>query len=129
MIDTNALLDLLLERDADRAHRVEILIARHKKDIHISDLAVQEIVYVLEKYYGFPRPLVVSNLEKLFVEQKFALSRSLFTRAVVDYLAHPSLSFVDACLLTQAELDDDLPLWTFDKKLVNQSGDRAQLLK
>ena len=52
----------------------------------------------------------------------------MFQQALPIYQAHSSLSFTDVCLAIYAQLNDALPLCTFDKKLSTQL-DQVRLLK
>ena len=127
MIDTNILLDWLLDRDADRTACIDRFFAK-TKELHIPDLALAELVFTLEKYYALPRDIVAQNLTKVLDEPIFNCNRSLFRRALVEYNEYPALSFIDCCLLHYADMQNALPLWTFDKKLINQSSGKARLL-
>lgn len=128
MIDTNILLDWLLDRDPKRTALIDKLFAK-TPELHVPDLAIVELVFTLEQYYDLPRAIVCTNATKVLDEPKLKCNTALFTTALTTYLDHPSLSFVDCCLLRSAELQQNLPLWTFDKKLVNQSSGTARLVK
>jgi predicted nucleic-acid-binding protein len=126
MVDTNILLDWLLDRDHARTTQIDKLLT-NSSELHIPDVVIVELAFALEKFYALPRPLVVDNLNKVIDEAVFSCNRSLFRRAISEYASHPAWSFLDACILGYAELQNVLPVWTFDKKLVNQSSDRAQI--
>lgn len=128
VLDTNVLLDWLLERSETRTKKIRRLFSNNRQFV-IPDLVVVELAWVLEKHYRFPREAVLINLAKVLDEPLFNCHRTLFSRALVDYADHSALSFLDACLIHYAELQDNLPLWTFDQKLVTQSGGRARLIK
>lgn len=51
-------------------------------------------------------------------------NKILFEAALPPYVLHPKLSFEACCLASHAGLDDAGPLWTFDKKLANQTDAR-----
>jgi predicted nucleic-acid-binding protein len=125
VLDTNILLDWLLARDTARTELIDKLFAT-TKELHIPDAIVVELAFALEKFYELPRTLVSDNLHKVVDEPIFNCNRTLFHRALTDYSTHPSWSFLDCCLLNYAELQNALPVWTFDKKLVNQSEGKAQ---
>ena len=125
MLDTNVLLDWLLDRDTARTAQIDVFIT-HTQELHIPDAIVVELAFALEKFYGLPRSLVVSNLNKVIDESTFNCNRTLFRRAISDYASHPAWSFLDACLLNYAEIQNVLPVFTFDKKLITQSAGRAQ---
>lgn len=125
-LDTNVVLDWLLHRSADRKRSVEQLLNRVNR--MVPDAVVVETVFVLEDQYHFGRDEVAHNLALMFDEPRLRCNRPVLLQAVLTYLHHPSLSFVDCYLLELVSLTDDI-LWTFDKKLVNQSSGRAKLLK
>ncbi len=125
MLDTNALLDWLLNRDETRTKRMDNLLSS-VKELQIPDVIVVELTFALEKFYELPRDIVAENINKIIDEPAFNCNRILFRRALPDYVHHPALSFVDCCLIHYAELQRATPVWTFDKKLVNQSGGRAK---
>lgn len=126
MVDTNILLDWLLDRDVSRTKQVDRLM-KQANELHIADVAIIEMVYVLESVYRFPRTTIISNVRKVLNEPIFNCNRMMFGRAISTYGDHPALSFVDCCLMQYAELQNALPLWTFDKKLVSQSASRAKI--
>ncbi len=125
MLDTNILLDWLLNRDEARTAQIDNLIT-HAQELHIPDVVVVELAFALEKFYELPRPLVVDNLSKVIDEAAFNCNRTLFRRAISEYASRPAWSFLDSCLLNYAELQNALPVYTFDKKLISQSGGRAE---
>lgn len=126
MIDTNILLDWLLDRNSERTEQVDRLV-RRSSELQVADAAIIEMVYALESLYRFPRTTITSNVRKVLNEPVFNCNRMMFGAAVNYYNEHPALSFVDCCLLHYAQLQNALPLWTFDKKLVNQSTGVAKI--
>lgn len=127
MLDTNVLLDWLLDRDNTRTKRIDALFST-VRELQIPDVIIVELTFALEKFYELPREVVVKNITKVIDEPIFNCNRALFRRALADYSLHPALSFVDCCLVHYADLQNALPVWTFDKRLVNQSGGRANTL-
>ena len=125
MLDTNILLDWLLDRDRARTAQIESLMAQ-AQELHIPDAIVVELAFALEKFYELPRLVVVDNLSKVIDEAVFNCNRTLFRRAIAEYATHPAWSFLDACLLNYAELQNALPVYTFDKKLIIQGNGRAR---
>lgn len=127
MLDTNVLLDWLLERDKTRTKRIDKLFSS-VKELQIPDVIIIELTFALEKFYKLPRNIVAENINKVIDESVFNCNQVLFRRALVDYASHPALSFVDCCLLHYAELQRATPVWTFDKKLINQGGGKAKAI-
>jgi predicted nucleic-acid-binding protein len=126
VIDTNILLDWLLDRDPVRTGRIDNLFAK-TKELHIPDVIIVELAFALEKVYEFPREIVFENVSKVLDEPLFNCNRNLFHAVITAYIEHPALSFVDCCLLRYASLQHGATVWTFDKKLVAQSEDTAQM--
>lgn len=60
MIDTTILLDWLLGRNTERAKQIDRLFAR-SKELHIPDIVIVELAFALEKFYGFPRDVLVAR--------------------------------------------------------------------
>lgn len=127
MLDTNILLDWLLDRDEIRTKRIDNLFSS-VKELQIPDIIIIELAIALEKFYELSRDVVTENISKVVDEPIFNCNRALFRRSLIDYCESPALSFVDCCLIHYTELQHATPVWTFDKKLVNQSGGRAKYL-
>ena len=127
MIDTNVLLDWLLDRNEEHSKLIDKLFSSIK-ELQIPDIIIVELTFALEKVYELSRGIVTENVNKVIDESVFNCNRALFRRALTDYATHPALSFVDCCLIHYAELQHATPVWTFDKKLVNQSNGRAKIV-
>lgn len=127
MIDTNVLLDWLLDRYKRRTKLIDKLFSS-SKELQIPDIIIVELTFALEKVYEFPRDIVVENVNKVMDESVFNCNRTLFRRALADYVTYSALSFVDCCLIHYGEPQHATPVWTFDKKLVSQSNGRAKIV-
>ncbi len=126
-LDTNVLLRLIMGDVPDQKTAVLELVNRAQGQLEVADLAVVEVEYALNNYYGLDRVQVASLIQKLLWHPKISANRPLFVMAFKLYLAFPKLSFPDCCLVIYAELTDTLPLWTFDRKLAGQT-EQAQLV-
>lgn len=120
-LDTNALLRLLLNDIADQHQAVKKLLTTTSGQLAVADIAIVELVFVLERYYGFSRHQTNEAVTGLMQLRKINCNRVLFERALAAYLSHPALSFEDCCLSSYAYLNEAEPLWTFDKKLATQA--------
>jgi len=127
MLDTNVLLDWLLDRDAARTKCIDKLLST-TRELQIPDVIIIELTFALEKFYELPRDIVIENITKVIDEPVFNCNGTLFRRALTDYAERPALSFVDCCLMHYADLQNALPVWTFDRKLANQSNGKAKVL-
>lgn len=117
-LDTNIILRIMLMDVAEQCLRIQDLFMRQGYVYHVSDLAIAESVFVMQK--GCTRAEIVENIKKLFEMPGIKANFNLFERVFPMYLQHPKLSFNDCCLAVYAELNEAEPLWTFDRKLVNQ---------
>ncbi len=114
-LDTNLLLRLVLGDIPMQTKAVETLLASGVFDV--SDIAIVEMVFVLEKIYRLPRPLVAENIAIIIRHPSINSNRKLFALTLPLYIAQPKLSIVDCTLLMYAELNKAAPLYTFDADL------------
>ncbi|MBP9749796.1 MAG: PIN domain-containing protein [Candidatus Pacebacteria bacterium] len=127
-LDTNVLLRLTLNDVPAQTRAVEALLKRGGI-YHIEDVALVEMVFVLEKLYRMPRDMVVDNVLAVINHEQFVTSERLFELALPMYVAQPSLSFMDCMLLAYARFGQRTPLHTFDKALVKHAkGDAKSVL-
>ena len=77
MVDTNVLLDWLLNRDTLRTELADDLFAS-AQELHIPDAIIIELAFALENFYELPRSLVSDNLHKVIDEPVFNCNRTLF---------------------------------------------------
>lgn len=126
-LDTNAVLRLLLNDIPEQRAAVKKLLQKVSGQFAIADTAIIELVFVLDRYYGFNRSQIAEALDGLMRLKEINCNRILFEKALPLYIDPSSLSFEDCCLTTYALLNDAEPLWTFDKKLANQASS-AQLI-
>lgn len=125
-LDTNALLALLLPgREKERQAVTKILT---NNVCSVADIVFPEIEYVLCKEYGMPRSEIVVSIRVLANTENILCNRVLLNRALSLYEVKSALSFVDCCLVYYAQLNDAAPLYTSDKKLINQSGGLAKAI-
>lgn len=126
-LDTNALLRLLLNDVAEQHEAIKKLLRDASSQLAVADIAITELVFVLERYYGFSRQHVSEAVTGLMLLREINCNRTLFEKALPIYVSHSALSFEDCCLSTYATVNQAEPLWTFDKKLATQA-DSAKLI-
>ena len=119
--DTNVLLRLLLNDIPEQHTATKKLLHQATKQFSIADTAIIELVFVLDRYYGFSRLEITEAVDGLMNLKEINCNKALFKRALVIYVKHSGLSFEDCCLSVYAQLNSAEPLWTFDKKLANQA--------
>lgn len=127
-IDANGLLRLLLNDIPAQAQAVTSLL-RQGFSFDVADMIIAELVYVLRsKDYGFSRQETSLALSRILQDPQFHCNSQLFQAALQHYVSRPALSFVNCYAVFYAQLNDTLPLYTFDKKLINQSSGLAKII-
>jgi predicted nucleic-acid-binding protein len=127
-IDTNALLRLLLD-DVHEQYLATLKLMNMGYVFDVSDLVLAEALYVLDgPGYEFSRVEAVEAINKILFGDQFNCNTNMFSKALSLYVSKPALSLVDCCAAFYAELNDATPLYTFDKKLANQSNGLAKLI-
>jgi predicted nucleic-acid-binding protein len=120
-LDANVLLRLLL-KDVSNQHRVAVTLLKESSgQLAVADIAVIEVVFVLDKHYSLSRSQIAEAIEGLMSLANINCNQELFEKAVFLFSKFPKLSFEDCCLASYAELNKAEPLWTFDQKLANQA--------
>lgn len=120
-LDTSILVRILADTKSPACKKI-LKFLNQDLTFLITDLALVESVYVMEKVYHKSRAEIGDLFLFFFAryDGKIEYNRPL-TRAVFPfYLEHPKLSFIDCCLATYAEINGAEPLMTLDKKLATQ---------
>lgn len=126
--DTNLLIRWILQDVPEQAEQVIAILKDPKvKEVHVADMVLAEVVWVLSSpRVGFDRPDVAELLGIVFTHPKVRYNQALMQRVLPLYTKYSAISFVDICLATYAELEQT-QLLTFDKKLSRHSK-HAQLV-
>ncbi len=118
-LDTNIVLRWIL---GDVTGQTEITdkLLNSGKNLRVSQLVIAEVVYILEAK-GFSRNEIYQTTTRVLAQRDLYIERSIISPALDMYLEHPGVSFVDACLVFDAQENSAVPLYTFDRKLANKS--------
>jgi predicted nucleic-acid-binding protein len=119
-LDANVLLRWLLDDVPAQTKAIDALLAKGG-GFRVSDMALFELVYVLERVYDYAREDIGLNMNLLQSNAQLLFNRVLFDRAMQAYLRYSKLSFADCYLVTEGELAQAGPLYTFDRKLASQA--------
>lgn len=122
-LDANVILRLLLN-DVPAHHAAALALLSAGDSFAVSDTAMIETIFVLGRAYELTREQQREAVVGVLGQQNISGSLELFEAAFELYLAHPKLSFEDCYLVSVAEKSGASPLWTFDRKLANQSEAR-----
>jgi len=118
-LDTNALVRLLVEDDAQQAKIIQQLVSfAEQKSITVLVLpeVLLEAVWVLESVYSVKRAEIIEFLNLLLATSTFALPDVSVVRSAMR-LYQKGLDFADALITSQAKKEKALALFSFDKSL------------
>ena len=124
-IDTNALIRILIEDDAEQAKAVKDLIIQiESKSEHILILleVLIETVWVLESVYDCTREEIADFLEMLARTSTFVVNESSVLRYAVSQYRW-SGDFADLIIVGQAKRYKAEKIISFDKKLMKKFPD------
>lgn len=117
-LDANVLLRLLLnDVAAEHAAAVELV---GRGSFKVSDVAVAEMVFVLDRHYRWTREQIHRLVGRL-LQQPPILASAQVMPSLDKYKSAPKLSFEDCLLVEHAGRGRAEPLWTFDRKLASQT--------
>lgn len=113
-LDTNVLVRFFVGTPPEQAERARNFIA-HGNRLLLADLIVAETVYVLEKVYEAPRPLVARNLRSTIAYRTIVTENPAVLLRSLQIYEDARLSFADAYLIARAEAADDADVASFGK--------------
>ncbi len=119
-VDTNIILRLVLKDVPEQCMRIQDMLMRMGVTYDVADLAVTEVVHVLQGK-DWSRKSIIDSLSAILEMSWFNYNRALFDQVFPMYVQNPSLSFNDCCLSVYAALNGAEPLWTFDQALAKKS--------
>jgi len=122
-LDANVVLRLLLD-DVPEQHQLAVTLVTDHGPLTVSDVALIETIFVLGRAYGLTRAEQSEAVMGLLSLPMIEGRSELFEMAFSDYLGHPKLSFEDCYLVALAHMEGRAPLWTFDRKLAQQTEAR-----
>jgi predicted nucleic-acid-binding protein len=124
-VDTNVLVRFLVEDDEAQTRAATSLIARAGRadePLHVSDIVVCEVVWVLSARYGFPKTEITAALRKLLHARQLTFRASdVLLRALEAYAAGKG-DFADYVIREDAAAAGCESVATFDKALLKEAG-------
>lgn len=118
-VDTNVLVRLFINENRAQSVLAQKCLETYDS-VQIADTAIIETTYVLSDRYQLGRKKTCRYIKELLLHPKISCNRKLFNKALYLYENHPALSIEDCCLAVYAELNNAIPLLTFDQKLAKQ---------
>ena len=123
-VDTNVLVRYLVGDDAEQANAARALLeglTPERPGFICREVAV-EVVWVLERAYGFTRVQIADVLVELTATDSIVVEAADdMARAAYDY-RQGGVGFADLMILSAAEREGAAPLYTFDRQLARMDG-------
>lgn len=118
-LDADLILRWLLDDVPAQTKAVDLLFAQ-SAELVAPDVALIEVVFVLERVMRVTRPTIAEGMRALLGRANVRADRTLWAEVLRHYEGLPKLSVADILLALQAEAKGETPLLTFDKKLAGQ---------
>ena len=119
-LDTNVLVRFLVEDDPQQcaaAARVVDDAVAAGEPIYLSDLVLAELVWVLERAYGFSREDISATLRRLFSAAAAVFDSSARVARAIERYDAGKAGFADYLLVQHALAAGAAAFYTFDKRL------------
>ncbi|MEI6237395.1 MAG: PIN domain-containing protein [Candidatus Saccharibacteria bacterium] len=125
-IDANIIIRLFINDIPAQSDLAVNCIETHKS-VSVSDIAIIESIYALNKYYYLSRDRCAECVIALIENPKIRCNYDIFIQALKLYVKQPKLSIEDCYMSIWAKANGADCLYTFDKKLAHQV-ENCQLL-
>lgn len=121
-IDTNVLVRILInDPDAPDQNHLARTLAKNAGQLFISQIVQIETVWILQSAYEFEKNQVITVLKAMLTTQAMVLQRAERFALALDQFANSNAGFADCLILTESQ-QEQLLLWTFDRKLGKLQG-------
>ena len=123
-LDTNVLVRYLVRDDAKQAEAARELLESLTADRpgYVCREVTVELVWVLERAYGFSRDRISTVLEELVATESLVIEAANDVARVAFRYRAAGAGFSDLMVLAAAERFGAHPLYTFDKKAARLEG-------
>jgi predicted nucleic-acid-binding protein len=123
-LDTNVLVRFLVEDDPAQSTAAAALVddaVRREEQVYVSDVVLAELVWVLERSYGFSRPEISLALRQLFRAAAIQFdSPERIARAIAQYESGKA-GLADYLIRQHASDAGAATLYSFGRRLVAES--------
>ncbi|WP_043733092.1 PIN domain-containing protein [Nocardia asiatica] len=113
-LDTNILVRHFTQDPPEMGKRATAFLAE-SETLHLPDLILAEMVYVLQSVYRVARPQVAALSRALIGSRNVVTDDPALLIRTIDVYEHHRLSFADAYLVALAEADPGSSVASFDK--------------
>jgi predicted nucleic-acid-binding protein len=123
-LDTNVLVRFLVRDDENQASAANNLLSSLTVDEpgFVCREVVVELVWVLERAYGFPRDQIADVLEQLVSTEVLVIESADDVAQTAFRYSAGGAGFSDLMILAAAERSGARPLYTFDQKAAQLDG-------
>jgi len=121
-IDTNVLVRLIIDDSTEpEQSRLARSLAKTAGQVFVSQIVQVETVWVLESAYGFEKSQVLAVLKALSNNNSLVLQHAEHFAIALEQFSKCNADFADCLILTESQ-QENLELWTFDRKLGKLQG-------
>ena len=123
-LDTNVLVRYLVRDDEAQAASARTLLGSLsvEKPGFVCREVILELVWILERSYGFPCDQIADVLEQLVSTEALVVEAAADVASVATRYGKGESGFSDLMILVAAERSGALPLHTFDQKAARLEG-------
>jgi len=124
-LDTNVLLRFLVADDAaqtERAHRVIREHCNPDAPGYVNYVVLCELIWVLERSHGYPRPAVATVVETLCRSSDFSVQESDAVREALDAFRASRADFADCLIDVVNRRNGCRSTVTFDREAAKLAG-------
>ena len=121
-LDTNVLVRILIDDKSAEQVKLARKIATKAKKVYIPQIVQAELIWVLKRACGLSKESIISILEELYFNAAFSLQEEENFNIALQYYKNSTVDFSDCLMLAEIVNSENLPLYTFDKKLAKLNG-------
>lgn len=119
-LDTNCLVRWLLWDNQAHAQRVDDILQASAKPVHVADLAIIEMAWVLKSVYKFNDETIAQFISMIIEHKNINCNKILFRQLIPHLEDTPKVSLTDICLVQYSQLSGAHKLISFDKTLAKR---------
>lgn len=121
-IDTNVLVRLLVNDPSEpEQNQLARSLVKTAGQVFVSQIVQVETVWVLESAYNFEKAQVLTVLSAMSSKQSLLLQHAEHFALALEQFANSNAGFADCLILAESQ-QEQLELWTFDRKLGKLQG-------
>ena len=119
-LDTNVLVRLLTRDDEKQANKARVLLESHADEdaaFFVSDIVLAELVWTLERSYGYDRDSIAQALKALADNATLGFESREVLRVAQRFFTDAKAGFADCLIVAKAQAAGCSSLASFDKAL------------